>query len=187
MTKEGVAEARRLHPGVGIVDTSWFFAQDYLAAHAFLGDVDNVRGDLEWQKIDPNRTTHGTPAIFYAISQNHIKIVRMLLDHKARVDILDTGNSTPLQWAARYGYIPIMKLLLDRGANVNHVDAESNTALHLAAQKGTSDTIQLLLNAGALISARNREGFTPVDIARKYRNSAAENAILKAASATQSR
>jgi len=187
-SKAGIAEFRRIHPNVIIEEVSdhWRVRADKLAMAAFNGDTKPFQQFLDMGDLNFNDSS-GTPVIFHAVTRNQYAVVKLLLDHKGRVDILDAGRNTPLQMASRSGYTRIMKLLLDRGANVNHADSERNTALHLAAQKGSSDTIRLLLDAGALISARNREGLTPLDLARKYRNIAAENEILKSASSTQSR
>ena len=141
-------------------------SQEALAAYAYMGNIRNVRENLEKARIDPNADDEsGTAAIIYAASQNHYDVVKLLLDRNARVDIQDTGKNTALLWAARNGNSRIIQLLLARGANVAHTNEDGNTALHLAAKHAAVEPVRLLLSAGAPPSVRNNLGQTPLDLA----------------------
>jgi hypothetical protein len=190
-TKEGVARARRTRPDL-VIERSFrdnaTGPGERLAADVFAGDLKSIVRDFDEFRINPNSVDPGgTPAIFYAIAQKRADIVELLLDRKARVDIRDSGNSTPLQWATRHRYTGIMKVLIDRGANVNLADPDGNTALHFAARNGSAEEIRLLVNSGADASLRNRDGHTPVDLARNSGANASNNLLLKLYGSEQNR
>ncbi|PRP81479.1 ankyrin repeat-containing protein [Planoprotostelium fungivorum] len=74
-------------------------------------------------------------------------IVKMLLDHKASVDAVDSTNSTPLHIAAFENQLNIGRLLIHAGANVNAKDASGLTALHSCCFLGYEDFTRLLLQS----------------------------------------
>ena len=176
-TDDGVRRAKARRPDMSIETRSKMNALGpglRLATHAFAGDVKEIQRDLDEFRISPNATDpSGTPALFYAVIQQRQETVRYLLDRKARVDVLDAGRSTPLQWAARLGHTDIVKMLLSHGSNVNYVDVDGNAALHFAAKRGSLNSIRALLAAGANATARNNERKSPSEVARASGHSSA--------------
>jgi ankyrin repeat protein len=122
--------------------------------------LDIVRIMLE-AGCDPNSTvleqyvdsTFLKTALLVAINTGNLRIVRLLVDHGARVNCLAAigVNRTPLQFAAQIGSFDIVEYLLREGAEVNAPPARNRgaTALQLAAIGGYIGIAELLLNAGA--------------------------------------
>lgn len=89
-----------------------------------------------------------------AASQNgHEKIVQMLLDIDAVVDVNtrpEDDYSTTLQNASFFSHERIVKILLDAGADVNARGGEDDeTILQSASRWGHGGVVQLLLGAEA--------------------------------------
>lgn len=95
--------------------------------------------------------------------------------------ILDKGEFTALQYAAKKNYIPLIKLVLEKGADVNYHRKDNEykdtmrfgTALHWAVFNDREEVIELLLENGADIDApagikRWGRVETPLDIAVAY-------------------
>lgn len=86
------------------------------------------------------------------------RMLKLLLAHRARVDIGERGEGTPLMVAAREGHVGIVKLLLARGANIEAMDVAGRRPLDYAAWGGHADVVRLLLDRGASARARTGKG-----------------------------
>jgi len=107
----------------------------------------------------------GTP-LQYAATWGRTEVVRVLLDHQAKIDAADIHGRTPLMWAAMEGKTETVRLLLDRDANVNASAKGGWTPLHYAADRRHAETAQLLIDRGADAAARNSLGKTPRELSR---------------------
>jgi ankyrin repeat protein len=74
--------------------------------------------------------TRTTPTLHRAIF--HPKVVKLLLDKGADVNVAQKDGATALHAAASEGHTETVKLLLDRGADVNAENDSRETPLHLA-------------------------------------------------------
>ena len=83
------------------------------------------------------------------------KIVKLLLENGAEIDIKNKYKNTALYVAVREGHEGIVKRLLDKEANPNIQDQQRNTALHKAAQGGHTDIVELLLENWANPNIQN--------------------------------
>ncbi|KAM0074821.1 hypothetical protein ACKRZS_013130 [Fusarium odoratissimum] len=82
-----------------------------------------------------------------AASRNgHEKIVRLLLENGAQVDMYDEDYGTPLMSALQGGHIGVVQLLLDSGANINAQAGRFGTALQTASFCGELHVVQTLLD-----------------------------------------
>jgi tetratricopeptide (TPR) repeat protein len=87
-------------------------------------------------------------------------IVKILLDHKADVNLADGAGQAPLLLAVASGRDAVVRLLVASGARLDSTDAAGNTALMLAAREGNRPLVAFLLENGASAQARNRAGET---------------------------
>lgn len=113
------------------------------------------------------------------------KVVGLLVNAGAVVDVLEGESGTPLQAAAAGGHGGVLELLLKAGANVNvkhpfrlHVEVDlrnisygtgagvmCETALQAACVKGDERVAGLLVSAGAAVDASGGECGTPLQAA----------------------
>ena len=139
---------------------------------------------------DPNLNDSSCiPPLFIAImsvkrksTPDGIKIIKLLLQHHAKVDGDPTTNIRPISIATASGMEDVTKLLIDYGADVNYQQHGGATALYLAAANGHAGIVRILLNAGADPTIPYSYNVLPIDVAIKHRHTAVA-AILKDAMA----
>jgi|GEM_PF-2325609 len=107
----------------------------------------------------------GDTPLYFAISKENYKIVRLLLMYGADPNIaVWRGDQTPLHYAATMGNIKIIHALINSGANVNvHDYPFKATPLHYACDDmGSVPVVKLILSAHADIEAIDSVGETPL-------------------------
>ena len=139
---------------------------------------------------------HSWSALFYAAEVGNIKLIKLLIEKKADIDIQDQDGYTPFQvavlnnkieasnllrsdedgsgsidiffTAVTQGNIAIVKDQLSKGIDVNQ-KKNGVTPLMIAASNDDVDMIKILLEKGADTKARDSNGRTPQQIARKQK------------------
>jgi len=109
----------------------------------------------------------GMTALEWAARKGHAKVVKVLLDNRANVNMSrPTDSVTPLFIAAQSGHVEVVKLLLNNKADVNasrHTDG--CTPAFIAAQEGHVEVVKLLLDNKAYVNARCTDDYTALLIA----------------------
>ena len=107
---------------------------------------------------------HETPLLL-ASRFPGLKLMRVLLDHGANINVEDKWGRTPLHRVLKAECYPdedrfsIAQLLLERGANVNARHHE--TPLHVASHFLELKLVRMLLDHGANVNAEDNLGRTP--------------------------
>ena len=132
-----------------------------VADAAMRGDRGAVRAALA-RKADVNvAQVDGTTALHWAVEQDDLEIVDLLLRAGARVSARTREGVTPLQLAAINGSAPMLDRLLKAGADPNAaLTPAGDTALMMAARTGKTDAIRVLAEAGANVNAKEGWGGT---------------------------
>ncbi|KAJ7327642.1 ankyrin repeat-containing domain protein [Mycena albidolilacea] len=94
-------------------------------------------------------------AAIVASHYGHYKIVELLINKEADVNVQGGKYSTALQTASLNGHKDIAELLINKGADVNAQGGEYGTALQAASSNGHKDIAELLINAGADVNAQD--------------------------------
>ncbi|VDI73092.1 Hypothetical predicted protein [Mytilus galloprovincialis] len=111
----------------------------HLAAHS--GALEVVK--LLISKADLNiRTDNGGSPFLFAIQNNHLEVVKVLLENEADIDMCDNDGLSPLYTACKENNIKIVKLLLDNKANVNTCLDDGSTSLMIASSMNSSLSLQ---------------------------------------------
>ncbi|KAM0490737.1 hypothetical protein ACHAP8_011282 [Fusarium lateritium] len=83
-------------------------------------------------------------------------LVRILLETKCGVDVVDSLERTPLSYAAEHGHQATTQALLDNMADPNRrsvaIDCDGWTPVSFAAKYGHESVVQLLIEKGAAIT-----------------------------------
>lgn len=138
-------------------------------------------------KVDENRQTALMKAIFLPdkMHRTRYKIVKILLEHGARVNVVDREGKTALMWACVRGQENVVRKILDASLldlDLNGGDKFGNTALFYAASSGQVNTVKMLVTAlkrfGLDIDKKNAQGMTPILEATKQGHDACAQVLM---------
>ncbi len=145
----------------------------YLSAQK--GSLDIIRALIEEIKISPriddlrdiinseDLNRKFTP-LFVASFNGHIEIVKILLEHGADINKINTSEGgdevTPLIAAVQCGHVEIVKILLDQGAYIDKPEVEHEfTPLVAAVQFGHVEIVKILLSSPLVdVDKRRKDG-----------------------------
>ncbi|KAI0096405.1 hypothetical protein GGR51DRAFT_568369 [Nemania sp. FL0031] len=117
-------------------------------------------------QADTESTLRHTP-VTRAIKERHKRVVEMLLNNGADLDLRHTNSETPLLYATYLLYLEMVKLLLDKGAQTDLRNNSGETPLLRATRLG-NEAIAKHLSAGAHVNVYDNTGMTPLLFASKH-------------------
>jgi serine/threonine-protein phosphatase 6 regulatory ankyrin repeat subunit B len=95
------------------------------------------------------RTDYSCTPVIVAAQNGHVEVVRVLLEHGAKVNSARSNGGTALMVAAEKGHPETVRLLLEKGAAQNRVTHNGDTALLIATHNGHEQVVRVLLEGGA--------------------------------------
>lgn len=98
--------------------------------------------------------------LMWACNRSLLKIIEILLDKGADVNVRDQEEWSSLILTSGRGDLEIVKLLIERGAEVDTM-GEQWASVHWAAADNHPELLQLLLNSGADGNIRDDYNFSP--------------------------
>ena len=145
-----VAQTALVFALIGIVGAATAGDVDALYEAAGGGDVTKVNALLD-TGVDVNgRSSDGSYALNNAAVENHVEVMRILLDRGANPNVQNSQGDTPLICATKYagGKAATVKMLVEAGTDLAIKDDKGNTALDYAKAKDHQDAIALLEQSG---------------------------------------
>lgn len=127
-------------------------------------DLDRARRMLQMGHMDVNGFNTGQPPLHFAVEDDNLPAVELLLEHGVDVSFKYSGW-TALHLAVFHyteSSYDICKLLLDSGANFNELNKTSETPICIALACSNMKIVQLLLDYGADIESTTSNGWTAV-------------------------
>lgn len=98
---------------------------------------------------DPNgeeEKAGARPPIFWAVQEDHLEALDVLLKRGANPNVIDSDGCIPLVQAAAFGNIEIVKCLLENGADLRALE-NGTSALEMALAYENEEVAELLRNA----------------------------------------
>jgi len=120
-----------------------------LIAAAEKGHFEIVRVLLQ-NNANINAQMNGGLSALHVASMNIngcLKIVEILLDNGANVDIISEVYGTPIFLAAMFGYLNIVQYLIEKKADINLSTINGTTPLMAAAEKGHFEIVKALVKS----------------------------------------
>lgn len=99
------------------------------------------------------RSVDGTTALHWAVYQQDVELVQMLLAQDADPDARNDYGASPMTVASEHGNHPVMQALLAAGGDIESPNSEGQTLLMAVARTGNIATARLLLEEGANANA----------------------------------
>jgi len=110
----------------------------------------------------PNKIHHYNTSLHNAAFKGNAEICRILVNHRANLEIENIYGNKPLMFAAYYGKVDCARMLISLRADVSAYSTRNGlTALHKACMQGHVGIVELLLHHGAFTYALDRIGRTP--------------------------
>jgi Ankyrin repeats (3 copies)/Ankyrin repeat len=154
---------------------TWTSSKGFKMIHlgAAANDSDATKALLE-AGANPNEPSRSqrTP-LSYAAEWNCMATLGLLLDDsrvRKEVDLSDTGQMTPLSWAASGSASLACDALLRAGADVHSSNHLGFTPLHQAATANSWDSCVILISHGGQIDAKSKDGKSVEDWATESGN-----------------
>lgn len=114
-------------------------------------------------KVPPLNST----SIAVPLQEGYLKMVKLLVEHGADVNLQGFRNFTPIRIAAQNGHLEIVKYLAEQGADIDFKAMDGATPLEHAASKGHLDVVAYLVESGANVDNVDAEGDFPLGEAAK--------------------
>jgi ankyrin repeat protein len=106
----------------------------------------------------------GRTALFGAVRDVHLDLIRLLIDRGAEVNIRDTDGASPLDEAVWAGSLDCVALLLAHGARLNEPESQTGaTPINEAAFMGRASVVQFLLQFHSDLGVPDNRGYRPLD------------------------
>ncbi len=134
-------------------------------------------------KINERNPQHeGFTLLGEAASLGHNRVVKLLLERGATMDVTTDGGFTPLTLALRGGHDGVASVLINSGAGLDYSDsAYGKTALLWAVENKTSaSVIKLLTDKGCNLDVKSRQGLTALMLAADANNADVVRVLLNA-------
>ncbi len=109
-------------------------------------------------------SVHSFTPLMLAAENQHLPIVRLLLESGAQVNVARRNGHTALHMAAAKGHLDIVQALVKAGADMNSVSKFGSTAMIDAARHNHREIVAFLKDQGADAGRRFRDFFTSVEM-----------------------
>eukprot|EP00095_Tigriopus_kingsejongensis_P012561 snap_masked-scaffold257_size234952-processed-gene-0.11 protein:Tk12561 transcript:snap_masked-scaffold257_size234952-processed-gene-0.11-mRNA-1 annotation:"e3 ubiquitin-protein ligase mib1" len=110
------------------------------------GDAQKMEELLGREECNVNGVFAGHTALQAASQNGHLEVIRILIRHKAELEIEDKDGDRAVHHAAFGDEPTVMELLAHAGADLNARNKRRQTALHIAVNKGHVGVVKILLD-----------------------------------------
>ena len=122
----------------------------------------------------------GLTLLLCAAVHGHERVVELLLQHGAEINLQSSDGATALMLAAGQGHERVVDLLIRRGVELNLQNSDGGTTLMAAASQGHERVVELLIRRGAELNLQNSKGGTALMYAASLNHTAVVRRLLRA-------
>jgi ankyrin repeat protein len=146
------------------------FSDDPLIVAVYENRVERVHALIVRQHPHSRTDGDGRTALIWGAIQGSYDALKLVLEAKARPDLVDKVGNGALYHAAENGHLEVVNLLLSYNAPVDQENRDGRTPLMAAVRNGHAQIVKALIAAGADLSHSDFTGRTALDIARNGRS-----------------
>ncbi|WP_147676314.1 ankyrin repeat domain-containing protein [Algibacter pacificus] len=128
-----------------VVDTLNSHNHSLLIIAAYYNQQSIVEHILPYVTNLNHNSDNGT-ALAAAVVKNNVEIIKVLLNHKADVNLTDANGVSPLMYAIMFKNIQVIKLLIEHGADLKLTDKTGKSTFEYAISSDNQEIINLLKN-----------------------------------------
>jgi ankyrin repeat protein len=106
--------------------------------------------------------------LHYAVTTGNLKLINLLIENKADVNILTKNGFNCLHLASKLNKLEVFIFLFEKNKDklsLNDLDNEGNSILHVSCFSGAFDIFEFLISEGLNVSIRDFKGNTPLHYA----------------------
>jgi len=111
--------------------------------------------------VNTRTTLMGQTALMWALSERHLPVARLLIEHGADLQARSASGFGPLLFAVRQGDLEAVEMLIAHGADLHETAANGTGVLHMAVIRGHLALAEFLLAQGVDPNA-DEAGYTPL-------------------------
>ncbi|CAJ0574622.1 unnamed protein product, partial [Mesorhabditis spiculigera] len=138
------------------VNTTSEFKESPLTLASYKGYVDMVEFLLSIEK-GPDHEEELHTALMESCMDGHSQVTKLLLDHKAPVNMASEAFESPLTLACCGGHMEIVEMLVEAGASLEEPNDEGYTPLMEASREGHADIVKFLIENKANVNATTED------------------------------
>lgn len=113
------------------------------------GDMKRVEHALEnGANVNARDLNHHSTALMWASHEGHLEIMRVLMQHGAKIDAKRDNGESALWFTAQQGRLQAMKLLVEKGADLTVVGRDGQSVYATAALHGHTEITDYLKSLG---------------------------------------
>ena len=124
------------------------------------GDVLDIDHVATIVSLTTQKKVHCATALWAASTGGFLEIVKLLIQHGAKVNKPTLTQSTPLRGASFHGHVDVMDYLIASGAEINTPNCIGQSPLCIAAMRGQLDAVKYLIEKGANRHQKTINGYS---------------------------
>mmetsp|Transcript_146901 Transcript_146901/g.469412 ORF Transcript_146901/g.469412 Transcript_146901/m.469412 type:complete len:180 (+) Transcript_146901:225-764(+) len=132
------------------------------------GKVELVKEILKDKKLQlqvQDKDALNITALHHSVKGGFVDILKVLIEHNAKVNSKDVDAKTPLMWASEHGKLDCVKILAKKGAEIDTKDKCHRSALLYACMNSYEGVALWLVKKSADPYQPDVEGESPLSIA----------------------
>uniref|UniRef100_A0A8D1UNZ9 E3 ubiquitin-protein ligase MIB2 n=1 Tax=Sus scrofa TaxID=9823 RepID=A0A8D1UNZ9_PIG len=136
-----------------------------LVVEVALGNMARALDLLRRHPEQVDTKNQGRTALQVAAYLGQVELVRLLLQARAGVDLVDDEGNTALHYAALGNQPEAARVLLSSGCAANALNSARSSALHVAVQRGFLEVVRVLCERGCDVNLPDAHADTPLHCA----------------------